>query len=399
MARVLAVLLGAALVAAGCTESQPVEDVVVDTTPAIRAPRAPGFDGSTVMLLVLADLSGPSAEVDRERVAGIETYWAARNALGGFDGRYPVELLVRDHAGDPVLAVQAVTEFADEVLAVAHVSEEVVDVVGTDIEAAGLVMVPGAATATTETASNSLAHGLAIEALLVSLLDQEPEPGWCVVADQSALGSRVIQRLDRAAELAGIDAPLAYDVTNSRLTAELEDAGCRRVLVEVVADSFSTAAEAMPPEVTVFARSAIGHGRSVPAGVDLVLADDGTTWERDASAGMAQLLDALAVHSPDADPDPRLRAGYASQIQLDALVASGFQAGDVVREALLASAAEMGLVELLGLSADVDRSADPPELARQLRLFRVVGGEGLGWQFLGGHRATQVDALVAEAAS
>ena len=31
----------------------------------------------------------------------------------------------------------------------------------------------------------------------VRLLDQEPEPGWCVVADQSALGSRVIQRLER----------------------------------------------------------------------------------------------------------------------------------------------------------------------------------------------------------
>lgn len=393
-------VLAVAVIATACSESTPPDDVVVETTVPIRAPRAEGFDGATVRFLVLADLTGPEAELDRARVTGLEAYWAAHNATGGYDGRYPVELLVRDHGGDVARAVQLITELGDEVMAVAFVSDGVADTVAVDAATAGLLMVPASATASAEVAPAILTTGLAVEAAVLSLFDGVEDASWCVVGDESAIGGRVVGVVGRAAELAGAAIPATYSVTSPELISDVAAATCSHVLVEVAVPLAPVAAAAVPAGRTLVARSVLGHRLPVVDGVEVVLVDDATVWDVDASAGMGRLVAVLAEHAPDVAPDPRVRSGFASQLQLDAIVATGFQRGDVSREALSSSVAEVGLIDMQGLAADVDRGAEPPEYPRQLRTFAVAEGSGgLGWEFLGGHRAPQVDALLAELVS
>ncbi|GAC1319198.1 MAG: hypothetical protein NVSMB28_08760 [Collimonas sp.] len=55
------------------------------------------------------DLSGPNADLGRDYVAGIKTYFDVLNAKGGINGRH-IQYLVRDDRGQADLAVKAVNE-------------------------------------------------------------------------------------------------------------------------------------------------------------------------------------------------------------------------------------------------------------------------------------------------
>ena len=68
-------------------------------TEVLKAPvqQAVGFDGEVIRLGVLADLTGPGSNLDRARLAGIETFWAEVNKSGGIGKRVLVELLLVDH--------------------------------------------------------------------------------------------------------------------------------------------------------------------------------------------------------------------------------------------------------------------------------------------------------------
>jgi hypothetical protein len=387
------------VVAVGCTDSTTPE-VVVETTVVVRVERATGFDGEIVRFAVLADLSGPGAHLDRPRVAGIETYWASVNALGGFDGRFAVELLVLDHGGDPARAVTQLAEVIEDVMAVAFVSESVVDGLVDSLEVAGVLSVPGSATADLEAHPLMLTHGLPIEATLVSLFDALADATWCVVADPSPLGARIAAAAAPSSVVTSVAAPAVYDVGGPDLTTSLADAPCSHVYVEVHPASMAFGLATVPAGRTVVYRSVPGHGFAIDEGVESYIVDDASEWRDDASTGMADLVADLAIHSPDADPDPRLRAGYASQIQLDAIVTAGFASGDVRRKRLDALVEEVGRVDMRGLAGDVDRSVEPPEYPRQLRLFALdPSGDELGWSFVDSHRAPQVGVLLAEVVS
>ncbi len=376
-------LVAALVLLAACTEDAP-PTVLVETTVPRPVERTTGWDGETIRLAVLADVSGVGAALDRKRIAGVETFWAGVNAAGGVDGRFAVELLILDHHGDPARAAQLLEEVADEVLALAFVSETVLDALLPQVAELGLVAVPAIATASWETAG-LLTFGLPIEAGLISSVDVLQDASWCVVVDSSDTGRRLVATANALGPEAGVFG--LYDVVNPDLVALLDDAACSHVYVEVRLHLTQIAVAAVPPGRTIVVRSELGHGAARPDGTRVLLVDDGTEWRRDAAPGMARLLDDLAAHTPDAPPSPALRNGYASQIQLLALIEAGFAEGDLRRDFLLEEAADLPLVDMLGLSDDVDRSVDPPERPRQLRLFTPSDeGGGLGWGFVLSHR-------------
>lgn len=59
------------------------------------------------------DLSGPDADLGRDYVAGIKTYFDVLNASGGVNGRH-IQYLTIDDQGKPELAVKAVTELIEQ---------------------------------------------------------------------------------------------------------------------------------------------------------------------------------------------------------------------------------------------------------------------------------------------
>ena len=399
MLRLRQLLVALTLTAVSCSEGAPPE-VVVETTVARRVERAEGFDGERVRLAVLADLSGPGAEIDRERLAGIEVFWSAVNAAGGFAGRFPVELVILDHGGDPDRAVELLAPVGANVAAVAFASEVVVDALLPVADDLGLLVVPAASTAQWEAAPSLLTFGLPVDVAVLSVFDSLADASFCVVADQSVIGSVVVAATAPSADLLGIPVPAVYEAASPEQVASLVDASCSHVLLETAPGLARAAATAIPQGRVLVRRSAVAHGVATSDEVDVLVIDDGTQWRDDASTGMDQLIAALEAHAPDADPDPRLRAGYASQIELAAILSYGFESGDVRRAQLREAVNQVGLVEYGGLAADLDRSAQPPELPRQLKLFTESGlAGGLGWGFLGGHRAAQADELAQQLGS
>ncbi|WP_230411257.1 ABC transporter substrate-binding protein [Collimonas humicola] len=71
----------------------------------------------TIVVGQAIDLSGPNADLGRDYVAGIKTYFDVLNTKGGINGRR-IQYLVRDDRGQADLAVKAVAELIDQ----AHVS-------------------------------------------------------------------------------------------------------------------------------------------------------------------------------------------------------------------------------------------------------------------------------------
>lgn len=70
--------------------------------PLVGSP-APGVNGSTIKLGTLTDLSGPQATIGLAALRGISAYYQHVNHWGGIHGR-KIELIVEDHAFDPVRA-------------------------------------------------------------------------------------------------------------------------------------------------------------------------------------------------------------------------------------------------------------------------------------------------------
>lgn len=71
----------------------------------------------TIVVGQAIDLSGPNADLGRDYVAGIKTYFDVLNTKGGINGRR-IQYLVRDDRGQADLAVKAVAELIGQ----AHVS-------------------------------------------------------------------------------------------------------------------------------------------------------------------------------------------------------------------------------------------------------------------------------------
>ncbi|WP_233212719.1 ABC transporter substrate-binding protein [Collimonas sp. PA-H2] len=71
----------------------------------------------TIVVGQAIDLSGPNADLGRDYVAGIKTYFDVLNTKGGINGRR-IQYLVRDDRGQADLAVKAVAELIEQ----AHVS-------------------------------------------------------------------------------------------------------------------------------------------------------------------------------------------------------------------------------------------------------------------------------------
>jgi ABC-type branched-subunit amino acid transport system substrate-binding protein len=69
-------------------------------------------DANTIVIGQAIDLSSPNANIGRDYVAGIKTYFDSLNAAGGINGKR-IRYVVKDDQGVPAVAVKAVTELIE----------------------------------------------------------------------------------------------------------------------------------------------------------------------------------------------------------------------------------------------------------------------------------------------
>ena len=332
----LAALLAAVLLAAGCSESPPEASSPV---PPQLAP-ADGYDAGVFTLGVLVDLSGPAAEADRAALAGVQAYWDGVNSRGGIAGLYPVELSAKH------LDADALGEW--DVAALAYVSS------GIDAARAGaelpLPVVPAVATLGGEDLDWVLTSAAPVELTTVALLDRfrasGPGATWCVIVDGSPLGRQVAAAAYAAGaaretvpamldldvgeiEVLDLDASV-FDVTDA-----VSDRQCRYVLVEAAEPGAIHVLERLPPNLTVARRSTLAAGIELPGHVELFI-DPAPPWQTGRSAVMDAFAADWARFHADSAHDPRVRAGWLSQLRLHLLLEQAVAAGDVSRARLVA---------------------------------------------------------------
>ncbi len=383
---------------------------------------ADGYDAGMFTLGVLLDLG--QDEADRAALAGVQAYWAGVNARGGIAGLYPVELSVRHR--DPAATSDGDTAALREVgapgtsegeapplgngdanagAAVGEWDVAALAYVGSSIDAAevtaglSLPVVPAVATLAGEDLDRVLTSAAPVELTTVALLDRfrasGPGATWCVIVDSSPLGRHVAAAAYAAGaaretvpamldldvgeiEVLNLDASV-FDVTDA-----VSDRQCRYVLVETSEPGAVHVLERLPPNLTVVRRSTLAAGIELPGQVELLI-DPAPPWQTDRSAVMDAFaadwasFSADAAAEPLAQPasptqpgdrplaDPRVRAGWLSQLRLHLLLEQAVAAGDVSRERLVALAGQVEPV-------DPDRNTLPGVPRIGMDISEPIGG-------------------------
>jgi len=379
-------LLVTLLLAAGCSESPPEASSPV---PPQLAP-ADGYDAGVFTLGVLVDLSGPAAEADRAALAGAQAYWSGVDARGGIAGLYPVELSVMH------LDADALGEW--DVAALTYVSSAI-DAADVTAELP-LPVVPAVATLGGENLDWVLTSAAPVELTTVALLDRfrasGPGATWCVIVDGSPLGRQVAAAAYAAGaaretvpamldldvgeiEVLDLDASV-FDVTDA-----VSDRQCRYVLVEAAEPGAIHVLERLPPNLTVARRSTLAAGIELPRHVELLI-DPAPPWQTGRSAVMDAFAADWARFHADSAPDPRVRAGWLSQLRLHLLLEQAVAAGDVSRERLVALAGQVEPV-------DPDRNTLPGVPRIGMDISEPIGGGPLRTLRLYGRTDVAADEL------
>lgn len=382
----LAALLAAVLLAAGCSESPPEASSPV---PPQLAP-ADGYDAGVFTLGVLLDLSGPASEADRAALAGVQAYWDGVNSRGGIAELYPVELSVRHRDADALGEWDvAALAYAGSVIDAADVTAEL-----------PLPVVPAVATLAGEDLDWVLTSAAPVELTTLALLDRfrtsGPGATWCVIVDGSPLGRQVAAAAYAAGaaretvpamldldvgeiEVLDLDASV-FDVTDA-----VSDRQCGYVLVEAAEPGAIHVLERLPSNLTVVRRSTLAVGIELPGHVEL-LVDPAPPWQ----AGRSAVMDAFAADwtrfHADSAPDPRVRAGWLSQLRLHLLLEQAVAAGDVSRERLVALAGQVEPV-------DPDRNTLPGVPRIGMDISEPIGGGPLRTLRLYGRSDVAADEL------
>ena len=379
-------LLVTLLLAAGCSESPP------EASPPVPPQLAPvdGYDAGVFTLGVLVDLSGPAAEADRAALAGAQAYWSGVDARGGIAGLYPVELSVQH------LDADALGEW--DVAALTYVSSAI-DAADVTAELP-LPVVPAVATLGGENLDWVLTSAAPVELTTVALLDRfrasGPGATWCVIVDGSPLGRQVAAAAYAAGaaretvpamldldvgeiEVLDLDASV-FDVTDA-----VSDRQCRYVLVEAAEPGAIHVLERLPPNLTVARRSTLAAGIELPRHVELLI-DPAPPWQTGRSAVMDAFAADWARFHADSAPDPRVRAGWLSQLRLHLLLEQAVAAGDVSRERLVALAGQVEPV-------DPDRNTLPGVPRIGMDISEPIGGGPLRTLRLYGRTDVAADEL------
>lgn len=396
--RLVAIAVVWLLAVAACSEDTPDEPgaLIVPVPRAIAPARTVGFDTTTFRVGVIADLSGPGAASNRSLLAGVEAYWSSVNALGGVDGRYPVELVVRDVGPSPSAAVTAYADLEPDVSLFALVAgTELVDAVRELAASDEVLIVPGSRHSTwgDEAALLPIGSSYAAESFngVAWLSRDDAEPAaWCVVTDGSAVGAdQLVGVLLAEQALAEVDSPSRIDVAglaSAPLVAAVTEAGCERIWMGTdaaeasrVLDAF--AAADLDMQVGVGGEVLLPpSSRTLPWATEhLIVVTDAPSWG-DEVTGAAQLRTAVDGYLPDARPDLWLRTGFASQYAVDVILRSGTLAGDVSRATLWATGGALEDVNAGGLVAAHDRTRGVDGVPTSVTVFAIDGlaGDPLG---------------------
>ena len=397
--RLLALLLGLALVAGACGGRDDASDDVVDAgeegeEEAKEVQPGPGFDGTTIKVGVLTPLSGAvSAPIGLPLTAGGDVYWQRVNAEGGIAGKYKVEVVKEDNAYDPGKTKEQYTKIKDQVVMFSQIlGTPPTQTVLQDLKTDKIVASPASLDASWVREPNLLPVGSTYQLQFINAADYLVNEGGmkgkpiCIIAEEGAYGDAGIEGLDFAASELDftVAAKARFKASDQDLTApvnQLKQANCAAVFItatptpagKIVATGAQLGLNVQWVGQSPTWVSALASNTALVPLLEksFILCGEGPEWGDTSVPGMKQMLDDIAKYKTDQQPDIYFAFGYAQAMAVHALLEKAVELGDLSRDGIL-EAVEEAEVDSMGIYGEYDYGpAAEREPSRTTALFKV----------------------------
>jgi ABC-type branched-subunit amino acid transport system substrate-binding protein len=392
--RIMAAVVALTLVAAACgsddTETTPADTTPADTTPTEEAPtdstpaeeaptdgmlaEAPGFDGTTIRLGIISDLSGPVAVIGEPLTAGGQVYYDYINSQGGIAGMYPIETVEASSEYNPTVGVQVYNEMKDDIVMVGQLlGTPITNAVLESLKADNIVAAPASLDALWVREQNLLPIGAPYQIQAINGLDWWVNEGggsvdqvYCTFIQDDPYGEAGQAGVDFAAENLGLTITetaryVSGETDFSAQIQQLQGAGCEVVFLvatpSVTGGALGAAAGAefapqwigqSPSWINALAGSALAPYLQA----NFVVVAEGATWGDDSIPGMADMIARLAEFAPDQAPDYYFSFGYVQAQAVVAVLEAAVANGDLSRDGIITAMNGLGSLSFGQLSGD-----------------------------------------------
>ncbi|MDP1819580.1 MAG: ABC transporter substrate-binding protein [Acidimicrobiales bacterium] len=378
--RPLALALALALTAAACggddDDSAETDDSGTSAETGGELATVPGFDGTTIKLGVITPTSGPVALIGEPLTAGNKAYFDYVNTeLGGIDGKYKIELDIRDSGYDPTKAGQEYASVKENTVMIAQLlGTPIVNAILEQLIDDEVVAAPASLDSFWVREPNLLPIGgpyqiQAINALNWYVTEGEGEgKKVCSLIQDDPYGEAGQAGLDFAAEeleiQLGVTARFPVGATADAFTApigQLQGDGCEMVfLVSTPSATGAALGEAVKAQ---FAPQWIGQSPSWIGALgasplapylqaNFLVASEGVEYGDTSVEGMAELVRIKDTYAASQQPDVYFNFGYLQAKAVTALLEKAVELSDLSHEGVLRALEELETLTFDGLSGD-----------------------------------------------
>ena len=334
----------------------------------------PGFDGTTIKVGVISDLSGPVAIIGGPLTAGGQVYYDYINSQGGVAGQYPIETVEADSQYNPATAVQVYNNIKDDVVLVGQLlGTPITNAVLESLKEDGVVAAPASLDAFWVREQNLLPIGAPYQIQAINGLDWWVNEGggsveqvYCTFVQDDPYGEAGQEGVDFAAANLGLAIAdtaryVSGDTDFSAQIQQLRGAGCEVVFL-VATPSVTggalgaAAASGFAPQwigqSPVWINVLAGSGLAPYLEANLIIVAEGATWGDDSVPGMASLIERLAEFAPEQPPDYYFTFGYLQASAVVELLEAAVANGDLSRNGIIEALNNLGTVSFDGLTGD-----------------------------------------------
>lgn len=379
LASTVALVAVISLVAAACSHSDddaspttaPPRTAATQTTSSDPA-NAPGFDGTTIKIGFLTDLTGPLVVIGGPIRDGSQIYWDYVNEeLGGIAGKYKVELVVEDTNDKAATAVQAYQKIKDDVVMFGEIlSTHTSAAISPFLIEDEIVAIPGSLSARWVREPNFLPQAAPYEYEMINIIDwwhntqSDGNDVYCSVYVDDAYGTTTLTAVTYIAEQLGIEIAeeVSIDRGDTDFTTQLtrlEEANCTVVAAITVpteqnillaaaatADYKPVWLGALPSYLSLFG----AVPTFAPNYENFYYAQDAPGLTDTSVEGIVNFKVRFEKYKSTAFSTFNL-AGYFLSFGAHALLERAAELGDFSRAGILRASEELGEVDVEGLAA------------------------------------------------
>lgn len=370
---VCAALLGPAVACSGSSGNSRRHGGIPTATRDGRPKRGPGFDGTKITVGAAAPLTGPTAPLAKNILAGNQLYWDELNARGGVAGRYRVRVKQVDRQFFESVAVIRYDEIENHIALLSQVFDtKAAKALLPRLQMHHVVAVPATDASEWTGEQNLIPLGAPAEIRAVNAIAYWAGHGGrgqtlCALHQDDTYGPVGFEGVTFAARelhlrLAAQPTFKPLEAVLDRQVDELRAAGCDAVFFNGLGYQALSAvrhakALGFAPRWIVSAQSwdqtvAVADDVAGYLHAHLWVVGNGPTWGDRSVAGMRRLVAARRRFAPRSEPDVAFVTGYVQAWAAGQVLDAAVRHGDLSRGGLLDATKRVGSLRFEGLYPD-----------------------------------------------